>query len=180
MFRYTCLWADWSWQQCIHVLAYRRHAPVQLFYSELTSFAGVWGAAGPPSGEREGRSPLAIAKQQSTQREAASIICRGFGAGSAGYLWVTGSATGTLWVLSPLACATAQAARVSSGSARAASASIRRAKCQAAGRRNSPATCASATSHAALRSPAAIAARLPAAATAIARARRRRGWAQRE
>jgi|tagenome__1003787_1003787.scaffolds.fasta_scaffold19584531_2 hypothetical protein len=44
---------------------------------------GVWGRATPSSGEREGRSPLAFAKQYITFREAVSITCRGLGAAPA-------------------------------------------------------------------------------------------------
>ena len=47
-----------SWQLLIRPSVQRRHVPV-LQSCGKHQLQGVWGAARPPSGEREGRSPLA-------------------------------------------------------------------------------------------------------------------------
>jgi hypothetical protein len=56
--RRTGLRAILSWQLMIQLLAYQSHAPMPVicYWHHLQ---GVWGAARHPSGEREGRSPLA-------------------------------------------------------------------------------------------------------------------------
>jgi hypothetical protein len=62
------------------LLAYRNHAPMDLSGGKH-QMQGVWGPACPPSGEREGQSPLAIAKQQIALRQA--LRAEGLGAGCA-------------------------------------------------------------------------------------------------
>src|SRR5215210_7291732 len=54
----ACLRVDASRQQCMCVLAYQEHVPVPRSCGKH-HLQGVWGAARPPSGEREGQSPLA-------------------------------------------------------------------------------------------------------------------------
>ena len=77
----------------ISISAYQSHEPVRQSCAKH-HLQGVWGAARPPSGEREGRSPLAFAKQCSTTARSDKHHLQGSG----GQL-----APGTLWVLSHLA-----------------------------------------------------------------------------
>jgi hypothetical protein len=64
--RCTCLWAVGSRQAVVQISAQRRHAPV-LFSCGKQHVQGVWGAARPPSGEREGQRPLASTLRSDTQ-----------------------------------------------------------------------------------------------------------------
>ena len=69
----------------ISISAYQSHEPVRQSCAKH-HLQGVWGAARHPSGEREGRSPLAFAKQCSTTARSDKHRLQGvLGAGSAGY-----------------------------------------------------------------------------------------------
>ena len=55
----------WDNRAKLSVSAYESHEP-GLYSCGKHHLQGVWGAARPPSGEREGQSPLAFAKQHIT------------------------------------------------------------------------------------------------------------------
>jgi hypothetical protein len=62
-------------QMMLQVSAKQKHEPMDRSCGK-PPLQGVWGAARPPSGEREGRSPLAFAKQHIMRLEAVNINCR--------------------------------------------------------------------------------------------------------